>query len=331
MKRFLLAAMLLAHPAYARDIVQVGIINSLSDVPVFMALERGWFAEQGIDAQLISLDSAGKMIAPLGAGELDVGGGASSAGLFNAVERGIHIRIVADRTTTWPQSDYQSVMVRRDLVESGRVKSLADLKGLKVAVAAPGIAILSVINEAAKAGGIAYGDIEKVYLSFPQQLAAFSNRALDASVIIEPFGTMAVQAGSAVRLVNTEAFYPADQIGLLFYSEDFATKRHDVAVRYLAALLRAYRAYMATIVDGRIAGPGSDEVIDLIVRRYSMTQALARQMYSQRVDPDGRPNMASIRLDWQFYRDQGLIKGSVLPESVVDLSFAEAAVRLLAK
>jgi NitT/TauT family transport system substrate-binding protein len=49
------------------------------------------------------------------------------------------------------------------------------------------------------------------------------------------------------------------------------------------------------------------------------------------VDTDGRVNMASIRKDWEFFRDQGMIKGSVAPESVVDMSFAEAAVRALAQ
>ena len=340
MKRLLLLALLAllaAPPVRAEDVVpvrtddvvRVGVINSLSDVPAFLALERGYFRDQHIDAQFTSLDTAGKMIAPLGAGDLDVGGGASSAGLFNAVERGIHIRIVADRTTTWAQSDYQSVIVRRDLIDSGRVKSLADLKGLRIGIATPGIAELSVVNEGVKSAGLKYSEVNIVYLSFPQQIAAFANGALDASFIIEPFGTIAVQAGSARRLVNTEAFYPGDQIGLQFYSEDFATNHRGVAIRFMTALLRGYRDYMGTIRDGHITGPGAAPVIELIVRRYKISEALAREMYSQHVDPDGRVNLASIRRDWEFFRDQGMIKGSVPPESVVDMSFAQAAARVL--
>lgn len=333
MRNLVLVLLLVAVlPARADEVVRVGIINSLSDVPVFLALERGYFRDAHLDVQLTSLDTAGKMIAPLGAGDLDVGGGASSAGLFNAVERGIHIRIVADRTTTWPRSEYQSVVVRRDLIDSGRVKSLADLKGLRIGIATPGIAELSVVNEGMKSVGLKFSDVNIAYLSFPQQIAAFANGALDASFIIEPFGTIAVQAGSARRLINTEAFYPGDQIGLQFYSEEFATARRAVAIRFMTALLRGYRDYIATIdKDGHIAGPGSEPVIELIVRRYKISEALARAMYSQHVDPDGRVNMASIRRDWEFYRDQGMIKGTVQPETVVDMSFAQAAVKVLGK
>jgi NitT/TauT family transport system substrate-binding protein len=330
-RHFVLASLLVCALGSARaaDRVNVGIINSLSDAPVFMAEERGYFHEQGLDARITSMDSAGKMIAPLGSGELDVGGGASSAGLFNAVERGIGIRIVADRTTTWPESDYQMLVVRKDLVTSGRVKSLADLKGLKFAVAAPGIAILSVLNEAAKAGGLRYDDIQKVFLPFPQQLAAFANGAIDGSVVIEPYGTILLNAGTAAKLVNTEAFYPRDEIGLVYFSEDFAQHRGDVATRYMTALLHATRDYMASVKNGHIQGPGSDFVLGVLVRHFNLSPELARQVSPQRVDLDGRVNMASLKLDWEFYRDQGMIKGTVPPEKVVDMRFADAAAKAL--
>ena len=77
------------------------------------------------------------------------------------------------------------------------------------------------MNEAAKKGGIAYADIEKVYLAFPQQVAAFGNGAIDGTIMIEPFATALVDANVAVRFSSTEEFYPSDQIGLVFYSERF--------------------------------------------------------------------------------------------------------------
>jgi NitT/TauT family transport system substrate-binding protein len=318
-----------AMPARAADVVHAGIINSLSDVTQYMADERGYFRDADLDVVLVPMDSAAKMIAPIGTGELDVGGGATSAGLYNAIERGIQIRIVADRTTTSRDSLYQSLVIRKSLVDTGRFRGLADLKGLRIGIAALGVAVISVLNEAAKAGGISYNDVEKVYLSFPQQIAAISSGALDGSIIIEPFGTMLTDAGQVVRFANTEDFYPTDQIGLLFFSEDFATKRPAVATRYMTALLRAMRDYIAATRDGRIAGPGADSIQDVMVRRFHLAPELARQMYAQHLDADARVNMASIRRDWEFYRAQGMIKGTVTPESVVDMRFADAATQAL--
>jgi len=94
------------------------------------------------------------MIAPLGTGELDVGGGTVSAGFYNAVGRGILMKIVADQASIKPGYGYSSLMVRKDLVDSGRYKSFADLKGMKVAIGAPGTGTASALNEALKKGGL---------------------------------------------------------------------------------------------------------------------------------------------------------------------------------
>ena len=82
--------------------------------------------------------SAAKMIVPLGTGELDVGGGTVSAGLYNAVERGIRIRIVADKGSVRDGYEFSTLLVRKDLVDSGQFKTLADLKGMTIATASQG-------------------------------------------------------------------------------------------------------------------------------------------------------------------------------------------------
>src|SRR5712691_1768948 len=77
--------------------VRVGIANTSSDVGFFIADKKGYFNQEGIQVLFTDFESAAKMVAPLGSGQLDVGGGASSAGLYNAVARGINIKIVADK------------------------------------------------------------------------------------------------------------------------------------------------------------------------------------------------------------------------------------------
>src|SRR3989454_8226330 len=80
--------------------VRVGIANASSDVGFFIADRKGYFRQEGIDVTFTAFDSGAKMIAPLGLGRLDVGAGSPSAGLYNAVARGIVIKIVADKGST---------------------------------------------------------------------------------------------------------------------------------------------------------------------------------------------------------------------------------------
>ena len=80
--------------ATAEELVRIGINGVISDAPFFIATEKGYFAEQGIKPDFVPFDAGPKMIAPLGAGQLDVAGGAASAGLFNAAARGIISRLL---------------------------------------------------------------------------------------------------------------------------------------------------------------------------------------------------------------------------------------------
>src|SRR6202011_1895743 len=161
----------------------------------------GFFRDEGIEVTLTEFKSAAQMIAPLGTGELDVGGGTVSAGLYNAVARGINLKVGADQASMKPGYGYSSLMVRRDLVDSGRYQGFADLKGLKVAIGAPGTGTASALNETLKQGGLKYSDVEVVYLGFPEHLPAYRNKAIDASITNEPTTTRAVDEGVAARIV----------------------------------------------------------------------------------------------------------------------------------
>ena len=65
-----------AHaPADAADQVKIGISRTISDAGYYMADAMGFFRDEGIDVSITGFYSAAQMIAPLGTGELDVGGG----------------------------------------------------------------------------------------------------------------------------------------------------------------------------------------------------------------------------------------------------------------
>ncbi len=82
---FLAAA--LWSPAAARaqqEAVRVGYVPIISNAGVYIAIERGYFREQGIGNEMSTFASAAKMLSALTVGELDVSLGAASAGLFTA-------------------------------------------------------------------------------------------------------------------------------------------------------------------------------------------------------------------------------------------------------
>ena len=70
-------------PALAADMVKIGVLNTSGDIAVHIANEKGYFKQEGIEAQFIVFDASAKMIPSLGVGDLDVGGGATAVSQRN--------------------------------------------------------------------------------------------------------------------------------------------------------------------------------------------------------------------------------------------------------
>jgi NitT/TauT family transport system substrate-binding protein len=311
--------------AAAAEPVAAGIVNTLSDVGFFVADAKGYFAEEGLDVKLTSFRAAGAMMAPLGSGELDVGAGSVTAGIFNANERAIPIRIVADKGRNAPDQSYQSILLRSALAD--RVKTSADFKGLRVAIPTIGsIGEQSVFNELMKAGGLTYVDCEKVFIGIADQIPAFKNGAIDATVLSEPLASVTVSQGTTIRFAPVGKVYPFQQAAVVYYGAPFATKRPDVARRFMKAYIRGVRAYTDALVDGRIAGPTADEIIAAITR-HSLTKdaALIRNSVAAAVATDGQVNVDGLEKDLAFAKSLGLVPAQATVGGILDLSFAKAA------
>ena len=325
------AGLLLSSPSAAADLVKVGVLNTSGDIAVHIANEKGYFKQETIEAELIVFDASAKMIASLGVGDLDVGGGATAVSLFNAIDRKVGVRIVADKGRTEPGYIYQSLMIRKELIENGRFKGYADLKGLKIAQGAAGVGPLSVLNQAALKGGINYADIEKLFMSFPQQVAALRTGAIDGSIMNEPYKTLAAQEGVAIEFAPTEDVFTNYELSLLFFGDQFRQQRADVAKRFMRAFLRGARDYNDALSKARWrTDGGADEVISIFSKKLNMPEQLVRKITPQATDPDGEPKLESIRRDLAFFQEQGDVTNKALRvEDCIDLSFARDAAREL--
>lgn len=329
---FLLAASAAAGAAEAqqsRTKVKMGMLSSLTDAPIFMAIKKGYFAEEGFEIEISNFRSAANMVAPLGTGQLDTAAGSPSAGLYNAVGRGVGLRIVADKTRSAPGYGASIMLVRKDHVESGRYKELKDIKGMRFAMNAPGVSNNATLNYALLSVGMKYSDVMTIDMGPADHITALSNKGVDASVSLEPFATFAMSRGIAVAARRDDEIDPHHQLGTLIYGETFAARRGE-AVRFMRAYLRGIRFYLKALKDGRLAGENADEVIAALVEFTSVKDpAVLRAITPSSVDPDGAVNVKSLQRDLDFYASQGLITVDVSLPKIVDQSFAAEAAKAL--
>lgn len=325
------ACLAFVAPAGAADMVRVNVghTNAAADVGFFVADKRGYFRDEGIEPNFIAFDSGARMVAPFASGDLDVGGGAPSAALYNAVARGVKVLMVADKTSTPPGRPSQSLMVRKDLIESGRFKTLADLRGLKLAGTAPGASGDGTVARIFELTGLKPEDFERVYMGYPQQLLALTNKAIDAALPAEPTASEIERRGVAVRFMGDDQIHPYHQISVVLYSSGFAARR-ELATKFMRAYLRGLRDYNDAIENSHLVGARGEAIISILTE-YSQIKdpEVYRGMSVNACDPDGRLHRPSLLYDLDVFRKEGLIEGQIALDDALDTSFAEAVVREL--
>ncbi|HZS02164.1 MAG TPA: ABC transporter substrate-binding protein [Chloroflexota bacterium] len=306
---------------------RVGIVGTSSEVGIHLANERGYFAEQGLTPDYSRFDSATFAVAPLSSGELDVASGAVSAALFNAINRGVELRLAAP-LSRYERGYSQSLLdVRKDLIDSGAIRDYGDLRGRTLAILAAGSTTEMLAERMLQRAGLGLGDVNVVQLGSGDQIAAFANGAIDAGIITEPQATIAEDRGVAVKWREVADWSPGVQVSNILYGPSYVSRNPDAGQRFMVAYLRGVRDYY----DAIIAGRGDREaVIDVLMRDTALKdRALYDRMLWVYMDPNLVLDEADLRATMQWFVDRGLTDHATDLNVAVDKRFADYAVRTL--
>lgn len=307
--------------------VKMGALGSSSDSLLFIAEQKGYFKDKGLDVESVRFDSAAQMIAPLGSGQLEIGAGAPSAGFYNAVARGIDVRIVADKAKLTSGYDFAPILVRKDLVDSGKVKEIGDLKGLQVAEPAQATATSSLVSAVLESANLKYGDVQHKYVAFPEQVAAFQNGSIDAAVTLEPFATSAASSGAAVRMFDSTKIYNNQQISVMLYGARFSTERPHVAQCFMDAYVKAAKYYHDAVEQGNWDSAQGQEVSSIVADKIQIKPELLSKTTPPFVAADASVDKESLQRDYQFFKDQRLLESGKEADfsKLIDMKYVEAA------
>jgi NitT/TauT family transport system substrate-binding protein len=221
------------------DVLKLGDGRVFTAAPLYIGLEKGYFREQGIDLRLEPVVANADVVPFLATGDLDLNQGGYSVGSFNAFERGADIWIVAPASIQPLHDSASPLVVRKELMDSGVVRTPADLRGRRVAVNSRGAGIEYQLTIALDRAGVTLQDIDEVTVPFADMPLALSNGSIDAALVAEPFATRAVNLGAASKLVKDTI--PGEMTTVIMASGKLVRERPDVLRRWMVAYLRATR------------------------------------------------------------------------------------------
>lgn len=308
--------------------MRVGVAGwSFPGVPLMIAQERGYFQQQGLAVDFDVFTSAVDMVAPVTRNEIQVSSTAPSVGLINALNRDIPLRVVASIGTLTPGHEFLTMVIRKDLIDSGTYKSVADLKGRTIAIVSPGSGTEPAIDAALQANGLKMTDVKFVNLTFVDMQAGLQNKSIDAAFDIEPLVTAAERLGLGQRAKDFAQYYPNHQTAILAYAPDFAEKDRDAANRWMVAFLRGTRDF----VDAFEYGKGDKESIIGYAMKYIKIND--RSVFDTVQFPDfrsdGRIYSESMVRDQDWWFDHGELKQKIDMSKILDYSFVDAAQKTL--
>lgn len=314
-----------APAAQAQDKVRVGAYASISDAGLYIAKDKGYFAEQGLSVEIVQVNTGTEMTSQLANGDLDASGGAPGAGLYNAVRQGIELKIVADKGSSLAGHGYFAFVVRKELAD--KIKQPADMRGHLLAVTGYGAGAPSevTIHKLLESGGLKESEINQVNMQFADIAAALGTGKVDIGVLIEPLVSQVVNKGIAVAWKRVDTVYPNQQYGALMYGPGIM-KRPDVAKRFMIAYLKAVRFY-----NDALEGKASrDELVSILTKNTSVRNPeVYRDMVFPGLDRNGRLNVAGMKADVEWWVAAGRMKQSVPVEKLVDASYAEEAAKAI--
>lgn len=307
--------------------LKVGVIGALSDAGIFIAYEEGYFRDEGLDVELVPFKAAPQILPAIATGEVQASGSAITPALLNAYERGIAMKIVADKGQVAKGFGFAAIGIRTDLAAG--IHDFKDLKGLKFAVPGKGVSSATQLGIALKLGGLEPKDVDLVELGLPEMVAALSNKSIDGATLLEPFVTLAVAKHVAVRWKGMEDFLPfKGQNGIIIYSQKFAEEQPEAARRWMAAYLRGTRAYTDLVVRG------TDRVaIEGILAKHTPVKdpALYAKMAPTGFDPNGRLEVQSLEADQDWFMKLGLQQHRADLNKIIDYQYVDYAVSRLGK
>lgn len=301
------------------EAVKVAHAPSVLFAPLYVAIEKGYAREQGLEIQLEAITAGQDAMALAANNQLDVVVAGFGAATFNAIDRGLDLRIVSSMGQQPRQGYPSALMVRKDLLDGGQVKEIGDLKGRKVALSG-GIGATGSYWMAAKlrGAGLSLKDIEVVNIGFPDQVLAFKQAAVDAALPPAPFTNQILQDGSA-DYFGGPLSPGASAVGTV-YGSGFIRDRAEVGRRLMTALIRASRDLQGDQIK-------SDEHLQIFATYTNIAVDTLRTMDPYEFDPNLTPDVTTLTDMQHVFIDEGVLRfaGPISPDRWADDSFVTYA------
>jgi NitT/TauT family transport system substrate-binding protein len=227
----------------------VGVIPIVDVAPIYLGVERGFFAEQKLTLTLKLAQGGAAIIPAAVSGDYQFGFSNLISEIL-AQQKGLKLKIISQGSQAGsdPNSDAWAILALNPAITKCK-----DLEGKTIAVnTLKNIGEVSIKAACDKAGGVDVSKFKLIEMNFPNMLPALQKGQIDAMWTAEPFTTQAKQAGAKVLSYNVVAVAPHLTVATYFATADYVSQNPQVVKRFLAAINKSLDYANAHIPEVRL-------------------------------------------------------------------------------
>jgi len=305
-------------PAAAAEHIKIGTLKLAQYSPSFIAQEKGYFAAEGLDAELIMFDSAEPAAVAVVSGDLDFAVAGTSAGLYTLGGQGA-LKIIGGSFRETPGFRNFAFTVSNRAFAAG-LKSYRDLPGHSMAVTQIGSPTHYNVALIAEKFGLDLKTIQVVPLqSIPNELSALKGGQADAGLIAATVVVPAAEHGD-VKLLGWAGDETPWQFAVLVTGTKTANDRPATVERFLRAYKKGARDYHDAFTgagETRHDGPTAPAILALIAKFTGQPAERIATGISY-VDAQARLDVRDVLHQIAWYKSQGMVKGEVDGDQIID-------------
>jgi NitT/TauT family transport system substrate-binding protein len=325
------AAATLPRAAFAADKAAVGVLRFVSSGGFFLAVERGYFAAEGIQPDIKFFEAAQPIVVAIASGDLQFGLTAITGGSLNLAGKGA-VKVIASQGAERKGVVGNTLVVSNQAFAKG-VTDFDKLKGASVAITQVGSSFHYQLGQIAAAKGFPLSTISmKPLQSIPNMVAAVKTGQVDATILPPHIAGPMGERGE-VKVIGPLSAIGDYQYGALFAAPKIVSDNRALAERFTRAYVKGLADYNAALmrVDSsgkRILDAASAKAAEQIAKYvYPSDPAAqaAKNVIASAVfcDAAGHIDVADIERQIAWYKSEKLVDASVEAKNFVDTSFTK--------
>ncbi len=304
---------------------KIGVLRLSSSAPVFIAQDKGYFREAGLEIELKFFDAAQPIAVATASGNVDFGVTAFTAGLYNLAGKGA-LKVIGGMSREkagYPLIGYFA----SNNAYAGGLKTPKDLAGKRIAVTQTGSSFHYSLGLLADKYNFKLGDIKVLPMqSLSNAAAALKGETVDAALLPVSTARKLIDDGGA-RLLGWVGDETPWQLGAVFASPK-ALGNKPLVTKLLAALGRADREYhdviLASIKDGKAGINDKTKPLLEIIAKYTNLQVEQVVGNCAYIDPDGKLDVRNVANQIDWLQEQGFVDKGFSVDAIIAKEFVKA-------